>query len=91
MDDWQRKRRFRGPVIGPIGSFVKIATGKEQFASLAEMALGVGTLDRFIVTNVPDRKTFLKLREFFLHLNRPAGIDSDDCSINSDQTLKSYP
>jgi chromosome segregation ATPase len=57
-----RQNRFRGPVLGPIGSFVKIAAGKDQFASVAEFALGNGTLDRFIVTNDHDRKLLQGIR-----------------------------
>jgi DNA repair exonuclease SbcCD ATPase subunit len=56
------QRRFRGPVIGPIGAYLKIAPGKEKLAPLAELALGNGTLDRFIVTNDHDRKTFQVIR-----------------------------
>jgi len=36
--------------------------GKENLASLAEAAIGRGTLDRFIVTNDHDRSLFMKLR-----------------------------
>jgi DNA repair exonuclease SbcCD ATPase subunit len=50
-------------VIGPIGAFIKIAEGKENFAPLAELALGSGTLDRFIVTNDHDRKLCQSLRQ----------------------------
>mmetsp|Transcript_11008 Transcript_11008/g.16946 ORF Transcript_11008/g.16946 Transcript_11008/m.16946 type:complete len:1170 (-) Transcript_11008:71-3580(-) len=53
--------RWKGPVIGPIGMYVKIASGKEDFAALAGHALG-GLLDRFIVTNDHDRQLFQKLR-----------------------------
>lgn len=47
--------KFKGKVVGPIGKYVKIAPGKEQFAVFAELALGYSTLDRFIVTNDEDR------------------------------------
>jgi chromosome segregation ATPase len=33
------KKRWTGPVVGPIGAHVKIASGKEHFASIAERAL----------------------------------------------------
>jgi hypothetical protein len=46
----KQSRKFRGKVIGPIGKYVKIAAGKENFAALAEHAMGKGILDRFIVT-----------------------------------------
>mmetsp|Transcript_28066 Transcript_28066/g.41456 ORF Transcript_28066/g.41456 Transcript_28066/m.41456 type:complete len:1167 (+) Transcript_28066:53-3553(+) len=54
--------RWKGPVIGPIGMYVKIAAGKEEFAALAGHALG-NLLDRFIVTNDHDRQLFQKLRQ----------------------------
>jgi len=65
--------RFRGPVIGPIGAFLKIAPGKEDFAKIAEHALG-GGLDRFIVTNDHDRKELQNIRS-------AAGCFSRDCNI----------
>jgi chromosome segregation ATPase len=63
VDDCANKRRFQGPVCGPIGAYLKIAPGKEQFASLAEHAMGNGVLDRFIVTNDHDRKLMQSLRQ----------------------------
>lgn len=58
-----QQRRFRGPVLGPIGAYVKIVGGKEHFASIAEYALQNGTLDRFIVTNDQDRQLLQKIRK----------------------------
>jgi hypothetical protein len=49
-------------VLGPIGKYIKVAEGKETLASLAEAAIGKGSLDRFIVTNDADRTLFMKLR-----------------------------
>jgi len=57
-----RKTRFHGPVLGPLGAFVKIAPGKEMYGSLAELAIGSGMLDRFIVTNDNDRKILQGIR-----------------------------
>eukprot|EP00429_Kryptoperidinium_foliaceum_P002841 CAMPEP_0176007488 /NCGR_PEP_ID=MMETSP0120_2-20121206/3258_1 /TAXON_ID=160619 /ORGANISM="Kryptoperidinium foliaceum, Strain CCMP 1326" /LENGTH=1160 /DNA_ID=CAMNT_0017340249 /DNA_START=56 /DNA_END=3535 /DNA_ORIENTATION=+ len=54
---------FGQRVPEPIGSFLKIAPGKEQFAPLAELAMGIGVLDRFIVTNDQDRKTLEQIRQ----------------------------
>lgn len=59
----EKERRFRGPVLGPIGAYLKIMPGKEHFAALAESALGNGVLDRFIVTNDHDRKLLQSLRQ----------------------------
>mmetsp|Transcript_13448 Transcript_13448/g.16929 ORF Transcript_13448/g.16929 Transcript_13448/m.16929 type:complete len:877 (+) Transcript_13448:605-3235(+) len=59
----KKKGHFRGPVIGPIGAHIKIAPGKEEFAKIAEHAIGGGTLDRFIVTNDNDRRAYMKLRQ----------------------------
>jgi chromosome segregation ATPase len=56
------RRHFRGPVVGPIGAYLKIEEGKEDFAEIAELSLGGGVLDRFIVTNNEDRVTLQKLR-----------------------------
>jgi chromosome segregation ATPase len=58
----KHKRQFHGPVKGPIGSFLKIAPGKEAFGKLAELGMGSGVLDRFIVTNDHDRKVLQNLR-----------------------------
>eukprot|EP00934_Nitzschia_sp_Nitz4_P001332 Nitzschia sp. Nitz4//scaffold133_size116822//74277//77815//NITZ4_003812-RA/size116822-snap-gene-0.17-mRNA-1//-1//CDS//3329535411//1332//frame0 len=63
IDNQARRGSFRGPVAGPIGSFVKIVPGKEKFAELAELALGNGSLDRFVVTNDHDRKVVLSIRK----------------------------
>lgn len=58
----RRKKDFRGPVLGPIGAYIKIEPGKEDFAALAESTLGPGTLDRFIVTNNHDRQIVQQIR-----------------------------
>jgi chromosome segregation ATPase len=63
VDRFVQQRRFKGPVLGPIGAYVKIVQGKEQFAPIAELAIGNGALDRFIVTNDHDRKLFQKIRK----------------------------
>jgi len=54
--------KFRGPVLGPLGFYCKIQTGKDDFASLAELAIGNGMLDRFVVFHDADRKLFQKIR-----------------------------
>ena len=63
MEEARRKRRFKGEVLGPIGAFLKMAPGKEKYADLAELAIGNGTLDRYIVTNNHDRKEFESMRK----------------------------
>jgi chromosome segregation ATPase len=68
-----QQRKFRGPVLGPIGFYCKIVPGKEEFAAIAECAMGVGVLDRFIVCNDVDRKVLQKIRS-------EAGCQQD-CSI----------
>mmetsp|Transcript_18798 Transcript_18798/g.52504 ORF Transcript_18798/g.52504 Transcript_18798/m.52504 type:complete len:1214 (+) Transcript_18798:218-3859(+) len=65
--------KFRDPVLGPIGLYCKIQPGKDEFASLAELAIGGGMLDRFVVFNAYDRKLFQKIRQ-------DAGCRSD-CGI----------
>ncbi len=62
VEQAKRERRFRGPVIGPIGHHLKIVAGKEHLAALATSAMKVG-LDRFIVTNDEDRSYFMRLRK----------------------------
>lgn len=59
----EHKNKFRGPVKGPIGSFLKVAPGKEAFGKLAELGMGSGVMDRFIVTNDYDRKYLENLRQ----------------------------
>jgi hypothetical protein len=58
----RRDGKFRGPVIGPIGASLKVAPGKEEFAEIAETALG-RVLDKFIVTNDADSKLLRQIRE----------------------------
>jgi chromosome segregation ATPase len=69
----RHKKEFKGPVLGPIGAYLKICPGKEAYAPLAELALGSGTLDRFIVTNNHDRKILQQLRSR-VGCNRDCGI-----------------
>ena len=76
------KRRFKGPVVGPIGAYVKVVAGKEVFASIAEFALGPGTLDRFIVTCDHDRKLFQQIRQ-------EAGCHQD-CGIFQSHPARRY-
>lgn len=62
VEQAKKERRFSGPVIGPIGHFLKIVDGKERFTSLVTSAMTIG-LDRFIVTNDRDRSYFMRLRQ----------------------------
>lgn len=82
MEQARKAGRFRGPVAGPIGAYIKIAHGKEHFAKLAEYALG-GILDRFIVCNDFDRKELQNIR-------RLTGCSSRDCNIFQQSTAKRY-
>jgi len=59
----RRRNEFRGPVVGPIGSYLKIQPGKEEYAPLAELHIGSGMLDRFIVTNGHDRRIVQSIRD----------------------------
>lgn len=69
-----REGRWTGPVAGPIGAHIKIASGKEDYAAVAESAIGSRALDRFVVTNDRDRKQFQKIRE-------QSGCSSHECAI----------
>ncbi len=73
VDAAMQQRKFRGPVLGPIGFYCKLVPGKDEFAAIAETALGVGVLDRFVVSNDADRKLLQKIRA-------EAGCQQD-CSI----------
>mmetsp|Transcript_29485 Transcript_29485/g.33811 ORF Transcript_29485/g.33811 Transcript_29485/m.33811 type:complete len:1212 (-) Transcript_29485:207-3842(-) len=73
VDKAQQKNQFRGPVLGPLGFFCKVQSGKEEFASLAETAMG-GGLDRFVVFNDADRKLYQKIR-------LEAGCQSSGCNV----------
>lgn len=55
--------KFRGPVIGPIAHYIKIAAGKEKYAAIAEKAIGRGMLDRFVVTSDEDRRLLQNIRK----------------------------
>ena len=67
-------RRFKGPVAGPVGMYLKIVNGKEKYAKIAEFAIGNGNLDRFIVTNQDDLNVMETLR-------REVGCGHRDCSL----------
>lgn len=68
-----REKRWTGPVAGPIGAHIMIASGKDQFAPIAEIALG-NVLGRFVVTNDNDRKLLQRIRE-------QADCPSNECGI----------
>lgn len=74
VEEAKRNGRFRGEVVGPIGSCLKIMAGKEKLASLAELALGGGVLGRFIVTCDSDRNHFMQLR-------KEIGCGYRDCNV----------
>ena len=61
-------------VAGPVGMYLKIQNGKEQYAKIAEVAIGPGHLDRFIVTDKHDMELMKKIR-------RNIGCSPRDCSI----------
>jgi chromosome segregation ATPase len=69
----KQQGKFNGPVVGPIGHYIKVAPGKEEWAAVAEYAIGHGTLDRFVVTNNHDRIVLQDIRQ-------AAGC-SNDCVI----------
>lgn len=69
-----REGRWTGPVAGPIGAHIQIASGKEDYATVAEHALGGKSLDRFVVTNDRDRMLFQQIRE-------RANCNSNECGI----------
>lgn len=54
--------------------YLKIQPGKEQYASLAELALGHGHLDKFIVTHRSDVELLKKIRRNISCGNRDCGI-----------------
>jgi len=83
VEEARKSGRFRGPVAGPIGSFIKVAPGKEHLAKLAEKALGNGMLDRFVVTTDSDRKLYMKLRQ-------DAGCSSRDCGVFQQANVPRY-
>ena len=68
------RNKWKGPVVGPIGASIKIVAGKEHLAEIAELAIGSGTLERFIVTNDADRQLLQKIR-------RDVGCGPRDCNI----------
>lgn len=69
-----KARKFKGPVAGPVGMYLKIVNGKEKYAKIAEYAIGQGNLDRFIVTNQSDMQLMNKLR-------KDAGCGYRDCPL----------
>lgn len=56
------RRTFLHPPVGPLGSFVKVTPGNEQFAKGAEMAMGGPRgLSIFVVQEVPDENKLYQL------------------------------
>jgi len=74
VEQAKKEGKFSGTVIGPIGKYLKIASGKENLASLAELSLGGGVFDRFIVTNDRDRSYFMRLRVDVRCNSRDCGV-----------------
>jgi chromosome segregation ATPase len=62
------------PVAGPVGMYLKIQNGKEQYAKIAECAIGPGHMDRFIVTHKSDVELLKKFR-------KSTSCTPRDCSI----------
>jgi len=62
VNELKRQNRFRGPVFGPMGAFIKVVEGKEGFAALAEKAMGRRSLDKFVCVHDSDRRLLTKLR-----------------------------
>lgn len=62
VEQAKKSGKFQGEVIGPIGHYLKIVQGKEEYAALAEAAFSI-KLDRFIVTNDHDRNVFMSIRK----------------------------
>jgi len=83
VEGCKRKRQFKGEVIGPVGSFLKIVPGKEKYADLAEMAVG-NSLDRWIVTCDHDRKVVDSLR-------KKAGCYQKECGLFQVSVSDRYP
>jgi len=69
-----KAKKFKGPIAGPVGMYVKVTTGKEKWAQIAETSMGHGALDRFIVTNQADLKLLDKLR-------KNVGCHARECAI----------
>ncbi|KAL9181634.1 hypothetical protein ACHAXT_010439 [Thalassiosira profunda] len=69
-----KTNKFKGPVAGPVGMYVKVVPGKEKFAQIAEAAIGPGGLDRFVVTHKDDVTLMNKLR-------RDVGCGPRECAL----------
>lgn len=50
-----KRGRFHGPVLGPVGTFLSVKQGFEDWASLVESRIGPN-LNSFIVENVSDQR-----------------------------------
>lgn len=79
----RQEGRWTGPVAGPIGAHIQIASGKEEYAKVAECALGSKGLDRFVVTNDRDRQLLQRIRE-------QAQCHSTECGIYQVANAKRY-
>lgn len=63
VEKYKQQNKFQGEVTGPIGCFIKVAPGMDEYASVAEHVIGHGTLDRFIVTNDHDNGVMRDIRK----------------------------
>ncbi|KAG0233614.1 Structural maintenance of chromosomes protein 6 [Actinomortierella wolfii] len=50
-----RRGGFKGPVVGPVGRYIKLDSKSQEWAPVIESALGA-TLNAFVVENYDDRK-----------------------------------
>lgn len=82
----RRAGKFKGKVVGPIGKYMKIVSGKEHLAGLAEHALGLG-LDRFIVTNSHDRDVVLQIRDQVRCRPRECSLSQMVSTLGSDNNV----
>jgi len=58
----KNERSFRSPPIGPLGSYVKMKAGKEEYAEAAEAALGgLRGLSQFVVAEKEDEELLCRL------------------------------
>lgn len=74
VESARKADHFSGKASGPTGAHMKVAAGEEHLASIAELAVGGGALDRFVVANDEDRELFLKTR-------KEAGCASRECCV----------
>ena len=63
IEEAKRRGKFRGTVLGPVGNYIQVKSGKEKWAKLADVAIGNIALQTFICDDNRDLALMRRLRK----------------------------